>query len=426
LRDFTLIALILVNLLVLPHFLLLLAVAVAALLARRADRPEDEPRSRLLIIIPAHDEESGIALTVRSCRAADYPPSLFGVLVIADNCSDRTAAQAAQAGARVVERFDAVRKSKGYAIEYLIQGLLASGEFEALDALVVIDADTTIDPDLLRSFDRDLRRGRDWIQGYYTVANPDQSWRTRLITYAFSLFNGVLLLGLNALGTSAGLRGNGMCFSTRGLRRRPFASYGLVEDMEYSWNLRVAGEFIAFQPGAIVRGAMVGSGGQAAAHQRRRWEFGRREIRRKYLAPLLGSRRLGPWEKVVSACELTSLPMGPLLLVYLVVAALDLLAGTGSSLPDWPAAQGSLLGCAAIMTAALCAYALSPFLVLRLPWRYLTTLAFFPLYLAWKILVSLGGRPREWVRTGRESHGDGMRARQDARAPEEESTPTAP
>src|SRR4029077_17131138 len=130
-----------------------------------------------------------------------------------------------------------------------------------------------IDPDLLRSFDRAVRQGNDWIQAYYTVANPDESWRTRLNTYAFSLFNGVIPLGQNALGSSAGFRGNGMCFSSRGLRRRPWRSYGLVEDMEYSWTLRVSGEKIRFVREALVYGAMLPSGGQAAADQRRRWEF---------------------------------------------------------------------------------------------------------------------------------------------------------
>ena len=132
-------------------------------------------------------------------------------------------------------------------------------------------------PTCSRSFDQALRRGHDWIQAYYTVANPDQSWRTRLMTYAFSLFNGVMLLGQNALGSSAGFKGNGMCFSTRGLSRRPWKSYGLVEDMEYSWTLRVAGEKILFLPDVSVYGAMLGSGGKAAANQRRRWEFGRRD-----------------------------------------------------------------------------------------------------------------------------------------------------
>jgi cellulose synthase/poly-beta-1,6-N-acetylglucosamine synthase-like glycosyltransferase len=215
--------LVLVNLLLLPYFLFLLVIAAAAMTARwtRPAVRDARPRSRLLVLIAAHDEESGIATTVASCRSADYPESLFSVLVIADNCTDRTAAIAAETGGRVVERSDPLKRSKGYAIEYLIGRLAASGEFGALDALVVIDADTTIDPSLLRRFDAHLQAGPDSVQAYYTVANPADTWRTRLMTYGFALFNGVTQLGQTALGTSAGLRGNSMCFSTRGLSRQP-------------------------------------------------------------------------------------------------------------------------------------------------------------------------------------------------------------
>ena len=408
LRELALTILIAGNLALLPYLLLLLASALAAIRARRSPRPNDAPQSRFLIVIPAHNEESGIAQTVESCRAADYPASLCRVVVIADNCADQTAAEAAAAGARVVERFDAVKKSKGYAIEYLIEELVQSGEFDALDALVIVDADTTIDTNLLREFDRDLRCGRDWIQGYYTVANPDQSWRTRLLTYAFSLFNGVMPLGLNALGTSASFRGNGMCFSTRGLRRTPWRAYGLVEDIEYSWTIRVAGEWIAFEPAASVAGAMVSSGGPAAAHQRRRWEFGRRDLRKKFLAPLLRSDRLGWREKILSACELTMLPMGPLLSVSFIALVLDFLAGSGAVGRDWPVARWSLMGFSLLIIVSVGVYALSPFWAMRLPWRYLKTLAFFPLYVGWKMLVSFGGRPTEWIRTSRDSRADGL------------------
>jgi cellulose synthase/poly-beta-1,6-N-acetylglucosamine synthase-like glycosyltransferase len=406
--ELALAVLIVANLALLPYLLLLLATALAAILARRSPHPEDAPQSRFLIVIPAHNEESGIAQTVASCRAADYPESLFSVVVIADNCADRTAAVAAGAGARVVERCDAARKSKGYAIESLIEKLVQSGEFDALDALVIVDADTTIDPGLLRSFDQDLRRGRDWIQCYYTVANPDESWRTRLLTYAFSLFNGVMPLGLNALGTSASFRGNGMCFSTRGLRRTPWRAYGLVEDIEYSWTIRVAGEWIAFEPAVSVAGAMVGSGGTAAAHQRRRWEFGRRDLRRRFLAPLLRSDRLAWWDKLVSACELTLLPMGALLSVSVFVLVLNLLAANAAAAREWSVARASLLGFSLLMALSVGGYALSPFWAMRLPWRYLITLAFFPLYVGWKFLVSLGGRPTAWIRTTRDPRAGGL------------------
>lgn len=403
------VALVLVNLALAPYFVFLLATSLAALASRRARRSSEDPRSRFLIVIPAHDEESGIKTTVRSCLAADYPSSLFGVLVIADNCSDRTAYLAAEAGARVVERFDSLKKSKGYAIEYLMESLELSGEFDAFDALVIIDADTTMDADLLRYFDQGLQEGRDWIQCYYTVANPDQSWRTRLMTYAFSLFNGVMLLGQNRLGASAGFKGNGMCLTTRGLRRRPWRSYGLVEDMEYSWTLRIMGEKIAFAPEVAVHGAMLGSGGAAAANQRRRWEFGRGDIRKKYLGPLLRSNRISWWEKAVSACELTIPSMGGLALLYVIVLVLNTVAwfANGTYLP--PVARGFLLASCILMTASMVAYGISPFVVMRLPWRYAWSIALFPVYLIWKLLISLKGRPQQWVRTARESQREGPR-----------------
>ena len=105
-------------------------------------------------MIPAHDEESGIAATVRSCLSLEYPEGLFEVLVIADNCSDDTASIARQQGATVVERQDPDKKSKGHAIKFLIDRLQESGQFADLDALVVIDADTTVSTDLLPGFCR--------------------------------------------------------------------------------------------------------------------------------------------------------------------------------------------------------------------------------------------------------------------------------
>ncbi len=208
-------------------------------------------------MIPAHDEESGIAATVRSCLSLGYPESLFEVLVIADNCSDGTASVARRQGATVVKRQDPDKKSKGHAIKFLIDRLQESGQFAQLDAIVVIDADTTVSTDLLLAFAGSIEAGQDWIQCFYSVANPDTSWRTRLMAYAFCLFNGVTPLGQSVLGLSAGFKGNGMCFATRSLQRVPWRSFGLVEDMEYSWNVRIAGGKIAFLPEVRVLGVML-------------------------------------------------------------------------------------------------------------------------------------------------------------------------
>ena len=72
----------------------------------RGCRSEPAPgasRARFLVLIPAHNEQEGIAATVASCRATDYDPRLVRILVIADNCTDDTAEFARRAGAEVVE-----------------------------------------------------------------------------------------------------------------------------------------------------------------------------------------------------------------------------------------------------------------------------------------------------------------------------------
>lgn len=388
------------NLLLLPYFLMLLAWAVAAILAPKKQDWKAPPRTRFLVVIPAHDEEVGIAETVRSCRAVEYPNELFEVLVIADNCTDDTAGVARREGATVVERHDLNRKSKGYAIEYLIEQLQSSGRFDNLDTLVVIDADTTVSPDILLGFDAAVAAGEDWGQCLYAVSNADASWRTKLMEYAFSLFNGVGPLGQARMGLSAGLRGNGMFFSTQGLRRVPWSSYGLVEDFEYSWNVRIAGGKVAFLPWVTVRGTMLERGGKAAVIQRRRWEAGRREVARRTLVPMLKSPEIGPFAKLAAATELTMPPLVGLVFYNLLLLAANLLLVVYGSLPA--AVALVLLGFSLLMGLALVLYGLAPFLVFGLSWKYLLVLLYVPFYAIWKLFTSLHGRPTQWVRTPRE------------------------
>ena len=144
------------------------------------------------------------------------------------------------------------------------------------------------------------------------------------MAYSFSLINGVLLQGQTALGLSGSFRGNGMCMSTRGLRRLPWNKHGLVEDLEYSWSLRLQGETIAFAPDAIVRARMLARGGHAAVDQRCRWEFGRNEVRRQVLVPLLRSHHLSPVRKLAAVIELCMPTLAGLTLLFLVTTLLSL------------------------------------------------------------------------------------------------------
>src|SRR6185369_8823499 len=55
------------------------------------------------VIVPAHNEAAVIKNAVVSLRNLDWPTDGFRVLVVADNCTDSTAALARGAGAEVLE-----------------------------------------------------------------------------------------------------------------------------------------------------------------------------------------------------------------------------------------------------------------------------------------------------------------------------------
>jgi glycosyltransferase involved in cell wall biosynthesis len=133
-------------------YLAALAILSRALPPRSYDAT---PKTKFDVIVPAHNEELGISATVTSLLGVDYPPHLRRIVVVADNCTDATAARAAEAGATVLERFDASQRGKGYALAYAFERTLADG---VADGVVVVDADTTVTKNLLGAFG--VRRGQ--------------------------------------------------------------------------------------------------------------------------------------------------------------------------------------------------------------------------------------------------------------------------
>jgi cellulose synthase/poly-beta-1,6-N-acetylglucosamine synthase-like glycosyltransferase len=186
-----------------------------------------------------------------------------------------------------------------------------------------------------------------------------------------------------------------LLFLTEGLRRFPWRAYGLTEDLEFSWLLRLGGERVHFVPETAVRGEMVSSGGPAAASQRQRWEVGRRRLRRTLTGPLLKSPRLGWGRKLVYLVDLYAPPLVPLVASWTLVAVANLLLARGL----WLRVN---LALDLFMLAALVLYVLSPFVALKLPWRYARELAYVPFYALWKVAVALRRSPTAWVRTERE------------------------
>lgn len=382
-----------------PFSVLLLAITVAIYFGRLRRPPQDPYCTfSFVVLVPAHNEEACIGATVANLCALDYPADKFEVLVIADNCSDQTAAIAREKGATVLERFDDEKKSKGYALEYALEHLGAyDASRDPKRAFVVIDADSTADSALLRRFNDHHQAGLDWVQAYYTSSNPDQTPYTRMLTYAFALFNGCWQLGLSLLGFSASFRGCGMSFSQAGLQRQPFNVYGLTEDLEFSWRLRSVGEKVAFVPYIRVYGEMVQKQDAAAQSQRIRWEQGRAALKKEYGGKLKSSEYLSFWEKGVYLVDLYMLPLTKYLTVLLGLSAI-------AGIYQLTTGQGLFwLALAFISLLIFGLYSLAPFFRLDLPIGYLATIFKIPKYVFWKLILFFKRDQKAWVRTKRNS-----------------------
>jgi cellulose synthase/poly-beta-1,6-N-acetylglucosamine synthase-like glycosyltransferase len=233
-------------------------------------------------LIPAHDEEQLIGSALDSLAAVDHPPELVLVHVVADNCTDGTVAIARARGVEVHERIAPGAGGKGPALVWLWSRLRERGDH--FDAVVILDADTTVNKEFFGAVDAELDAGAQVVQSYYAVRDAEQSPVTAFRAAALAARHFLRPLGRVTMGGSAGLHGNGMVFTTPVLNRHEWTSH-LTEDIELQLELLLEGTKVAFAPNAVVEAEMPTTlAGSQTQHAR--WERGRLEVARRYVPAL--------------------------------------------------------------------------------------------------------------------------------------------
>jgi cellulose synthase/poly-beta-1,6-N-acetylglucosamine synthase-like glycosyltransferase len=348
---------------------------------------------RFDVIVPAHDEETGIARTVASLLAMDWPKSNFRVLVVADNCSDATAAVARGAGAHVLERQDLTLRGKGYALAHAFR-MSARDRFAA--AVVVVDADAEVSANLLEAYAARIERGARAIQAHYGILNPWSSWRTQLITIAKGAFHVVRSRARERLGLSCGVRGNGWCVTHELLQQVPYHYYSLTEDAEYGIALGLAGCRVEYA-GEAHADAEMASREKTARTQRQRWEKGRFQLVRSRTLPVLlaAVRR----RSLICLDLAFDLIVPPLSYLTVNITLLGLAAGI---LSFWDPAAKFWAWWSVACAAVLALHILRGWQLSGMGMRGLLALAYVPGFILWRIWLLLGRKSSEWVRTERE------------------------
>jgi cellulose synthase/poly-beta-1,6-N-acetylglucosamine synthase-like glycosyltransferase len=108
---------------------------------------------RVVVLIPAHNEEASIGATLQSVAAQKLRPDT--VLVVADNCTDQTATVAAEHGADVMLTVGNTGKKAG-ALNQALATILP--QLDDRDIVLVMDADTVIAPEFLVIADAELAK----------------------------------------------------------------------------------------------------------------------------------------------------------------------------------------------------------------------------------------------------------------------------
>lgn len=358
----------------------------------RPPRPVHE-RPTVAILIPAHNEAEVIAGTLVSVMAGIRPGDR--VLVVADNCSDDTAAIVRAHGAEVSERFDDTLRGKGYALDHGIRELSASPP----DVLLLVDADCTLGPGLVDTLVRACKASGRPQQCLNLMQQPAEATAIsgKIAEFAWLMKNQVRPLGGMHFGWPCQATGTGMAFPWEVLADVDLATGNIVEDMKLGVDLAMAGTPMAFCPHASIV-SLFPTGEEAAKTQRRRWEHGHMQTLLGECPRLIADAfRKGDLAVLALALDLAVPPLSLFVLLQLGLLVVDLLALwlTGAG---WPlrVMGWSLLFLAVAVLVGWYRWGRHILSVAELAEVPLYILRKIPLYLAfWK------KRETRWVRTER-------------------------
>ena len=364
---------------------------------RRKTRRSSVPCT-VTVLIPAHDEETGIERTLRSLQSD--PSAAAKILVVADNCSDRTAELCRRAGVDVVERHDKNRRGKGYALEFGLRKLAD----DPPDVVVIVDADCIVEKDAIANLSHEAFSTDRPIQGKYIMHPPEGAdAKQQISSFAFVVKNWTRPLGLRVLGLPCLLTGSGMAFPWNAISSVSIGSGNIVEDMQMAVDLAIAGYPPMFSDDATIVGFLP-SQIAAAAEQRKRWEHGHLSTSRTEIIRLMRAFVTRPRIGLLAmACDLSVPPLA------LLVAAGTLLSAVTTGAYFVGFAEESMLIANGILFLMLCVAVtlswirfgrniLTPISLLAVPQYVLSKLPIYGSYLA---------KPqKEWVRTTRDQEVD--------------------
>jgi cellulose synthase/poly-beta-1,6-N-acetylglucosamine synthase-like glycosyltransferase len=380
--------------LVIPSLVLFGEVFSAVFLRRSASAEKlGAARGSIAVLVPAHNESSGLIPTLEDIKRQLCVDDRL--VVVADNCSDDTAAIAASCGAEVTVRSDPSRIGKGYALDWGVRYLTKKPP----QTVIVIDADCRISLDALETLAVQSTTTARPAQALYLMTAPAEAKiNYQVAEFAWRLRNWVRPLGLHNLGLPCQLMGTGMAFPWPVFRAAKLSSDALVEDLQLGLDLAALGYAPVFCPSALVTSTFPQSR-EGAEAQRQRWEHGHLGlISRRFLPSVVRSithRNLFWFTLIID------LLVPPLSLMVIILSSATLLTALSIIFGGSMIAFAITLSCLALTGLAV-GFAWFTFAREILPPRKLALIPVYMIAKLWPYLGALFGRKvSHWVRADR-------------------------
>lgn len=226
---------------------------VFVVLTRKAPKAEAKKNHKFAVMIAARNESAVISDLIGSIKMQNYPQELIDIYVIADNCTDDTAAIARNAGATVFTRFNSEQVGKGYALDYGLKSIWKEFPGKGYEAYFVFDADNVLDVNYFREMNATFDGGAKASTSYRNSKNFDSNWISAGYGIWFLREAKFLNQARLTLNTSCAVSGTGFFIAADILENAGGWKWHLLtEDIEFSASSITDGVRIAYCPTAVL------------------------------------------------------------------------------------------------------------------------------------------------------------------------------